>query len=136
DIELHFILTHYQVADIFTKPLDEPTFKILIVELVLCLEYETVAPRVSTLEGYDIQVVGEVPVVAVDWWLSVAGLQSASMVVVHLKGHFDMLALSFSFVISEAYGPYTRIGGLSITLFGPSGQVFGDVVARLLVDAI
>ncbi|GKE29398.1 retrovirus-related pol polyprotein from transposon TNT 1-94 [Tanacetum coccineum] len=27
DIELHFIATQYQLADIFTKPLDEPTFK-------------------------------------------------------------------------------------------------------------
>ncbi|GJT30550.1 hypothetical protein Tco_0910825 [Tanacetum coccineum] len=26
DIELHFIPTEYQLADIFTKPLDEPTF--------------------------------------------------------------------------------------------------------------
>ncbi|GKB51624.1 retrovirus-related pol polyprotein from transposon TNT 1-94 [Tanacetum coccineum] len=34
-IELHFIPTQYQLADIFTKPLDEPTFKRLIVELVL-----------------------------------------------------------------------------------------------------
>ncbi|GKA20483.1 hypothetical protein Tco_0700472 [Tanacetum coccineum] len=33
DIELHFILTQYQLADIFTKPLDELTFKRLIVEL-------------------------------------------------------------------------------------------------------
>ncbi|GJT37936.1 hypothetical protein Tco_0937801 [Tanacetum coccineum] len=33
DIELHFIPTQYQLADIFTKPLDEPTFKILIVDL-------------------------------------------------------------------------------------------------------
>ncbi|GKA36331.1 hypothetical protein Tco_0722822, partial [Tanacetum coccineum] len=33
DIELHFILTQYQLADIFTKPLDEPIFKRLIVEL-------------------------------------------------------------------------------------------------------
>ncbi|GKD55293.1 hypothetical protein Tco_1288680, partial [Tanacetum coccineum] len=33
DIELHFIPTQYQLADIFTKPLDEPTFKILIIEL-------------------------------------------------------------------------------------------------------
>ncbi|GKA10555.1 hypothetical protein Tco_0689988 [Tanacetum coccineum] len=31
DIELHFIPTQYQLADIFTKPLDEPTFKRLIV---------------------------------------------------------------------------------------------------------
>ncbi|GKA42788.1 hypothetical protein Tco_0735448 [Tanacetum coccineum] len=33
DIELHFIPTQYQLADIFTKPLDKPTFKRLIVEL-------------------------------------------------------------------------------------------------------
>ncbi|GJX70120.1 retrovirus-related pol polyprotein from transposon TNT 1-94 [Tanacetum coccineum] len=33
DIELHFIPTEYQLADIFTKPLDEPTFKRLIVKL-------------------------------------------------------------------------------------------------------
>ncbi|GJS22704.1 hypothetical protein Tco_0451336 [Tanacetum coccineum] len=33
DIELHFIPTQYQLADIFTKPLDEPTFKRLIFEL-------------------------------------------------------------------------------------------------------
>ncbi|GKE50624.1 hypothetical protein Tco_1481882, partial [Tanacetum coccineum] len=33
DIELHFIPTQYQVSDIFTKSLDEPTFKRLIVEL-------------------------------------------------------------------------------------------------------
>nr|GFA82759.1 uncharacterized mitochondrial protein AtMg00810-like [Tanacetum cinerariifolium] len=33
DIELHFIPTQYQHADIYTKTLDEPTFKRLIVEL-------------------------------------------------------------------------------------------------------
>ncbi|GKA04292.1 hypothetical protein Tco_0677073 [Tanacetum coccineum] len=33
DIKLHFIPTQYQLADIFTKPLNEPTFKRLIVEL-------------------------------------------------------------------------------------------------------
>ncbi|GJY79442.1 retrovirus-related pol polyprotein from transposon TNT 1-94 [Tanacetum coccineum] len=33
DIELHFILTKYQLADIFTKPLDEPTFTRLKSEL-------------------------------------------------------------------------------------------------------
>ncbi|GJX88153.1 retrovirus-related pol polyprotein from transposon TNT 1-94 [Tanacetum coccineum] len=33
DIELDFIPTQYQLTDIFTKPLDEPTFKRLIVEL-------------------------------------------------------------------------------------------------------
>ncbi|GJU51707.1 retrovirus-related pol polyprotein from transposon TNT 1-94 [Tanacetum coccineum] len=33
NIELHFIPTQYQLADIFNKPLDEPTFKRLIIEL-------------------------------------------------------------------------------------------------------
>ncbi|GJS87785.1 retrovirus-related pol polyprotein from transposon TNT 1-94 [Tanacetum coccineum] len=35
DIELRFIPTQYQLADIFTKPLNEPTFKRFIVELDL-----------------------------------------------------------------------------------------------------
>nr|GEV26076.1 retrovirus-related Pol polyprotein from transposon TNT 1-94 [Tanacetum cinerariifolium] len=33
DVELHFIPNQYQLANIFTKPLDEPTFRRLIVEL-------------------------------------------------------------------------------------------------------
>ncbi|GKF03390.1 hypothetical protein Tco_0030313 [Tanacetum coccineum] len=33
DIKLHFIRTEYQLADIFTKPLDEPTFTRLKAEL-------------------------------------------------------------------------------------------------------
>ncbi|GJV79246.1 hypothetical protein Tco_1515116 [Tanacetum coccineum] len=33
DIELHFIPTEYQLADIFTKPLDDPTFTRLKAEL-------------------------------------------------------------------------------------------------------
>ncbi|GJX64935.1 hypothetical protein Tco_0299278 [Tanacetum coccineum] len=33
DIELHFIPTEYQLADIFTKPLDEPTFTRIKAEL-------------------------------------------------------------------------------------------------------
>ncbi|GJU64525.1 hypothetical protein Tco_1246360 [Tanacetum coccineum] len=37
DIELHFIPNQYQLADIFTKPLDDPTFKRLIVELELTI---------------------------------------------------------------------------------------------------
>ncbi|GJT82396.1 retrovirus-related pol polyprotein from transposon TNT 1-94 [Tanacetum coccineum] len=38
DIELHFIPAQYQLADSFTKPLDEPTFKRLIVELAFSSE--------------------------------------------------------------------------------------------------
>ncbi|GJX19517.1 retrovirus-related pol polyprotein from transposon TNT 1-94 [Tanacetum coccineum] len=47
DIELHFIPTQYQLADIFTKPLDEPTFKRLIVELGM-LNIDS-KPEASTL---------------------------------------------------------------------------------------
>ncbi|GKA11450.1 hypothetical protein Tco_0690996 [Tanacetum coccineum] len=35
DIKLHFIPTQYQLVDIFTKPLDEPTFKRSICKLAL-----------------------------------------------------------------------------------------------------
>nr|GEW08591.1 retrovirus-related Pol polyprotein from transposon TNT 1-94 [Tanacetum cinerariifolium] len=38
DIELHFIPTEYQLADIFTKPLDEPTF----ISLKAKLEQQTI----------------------------------------------------------------------------------------------
>ncbi|GJQ96108.1 retrovirus-related pol polyprotein from transposon TNT 1-94 [Tanacetum coccineum] len=49
DIELYFIPTQYQLTDIFTKPLDEPTFKRLIVELAKTLEGSKVWE--STLTG-------------------------------------------------------------------------------------
>ncbi|GJW29518.1 retrovirus-related pol polyprotein from transposon TNT 1-94 [Tanacetum coccineum] len=43
DIELHFVPTVYQLADIFTKPLDEPTFPRLKAELgiPLTLDFNT-----------------------------------------------------------------------------------------------
>ncbi|XP_076912738.1 AT-hook motif nuclear-localized protein 10-like [Bidens hawaiensis] len=51
------------------------------------------------------------------------------------EGRFDILSLSGSFVLSEAYGQRTRTGGLSIKLSGADGRVFGGVVAGLLVAA-
>lgn len=51
------------------------------------------------------------------------------------EGRFDILALSGSFVLSEIYGQRTRTGGLSVTLSGPDGRVFGGVVAGLLIAA-
>ncbi|GJX17620.1 retrovirus-related pol polyprotein from transposon TNT 1-94 [Tanacetum coccineum] len=47
DIELHFIPTQYQLADIFTKPLDDPTFKRLIV-VVGMLNFDS-KPKASVL---------------------------------------------------------------------------------------
>nr|GEW97180.1 retrovirus-related Pol polyprotein from transposon TNT 1-94 [Tanacetum cinerariifolium] len=40
NIELHFIPTQYQLADIFTKPLDELTFKRLIVKLDVLVAFQ------------------------------------------------------------------------------------------------
>ncbi|GKE58924.1 hypothetical protein Tco_1498109 [Tanacetum coccineum] len=51
DIELHFIPTQYQLADIFTKPLDEPTFKRLIVELGMLNIVSKPEPSVLTKEN-------------------------------------------------------------------------------------
>ncbi|GJR47803.1 hypothetical protein Tco_1315906 [Tanacetum coccineum] len=51
DIELHFIPTQYQLADIFTKPLDEPTFKRLIVELGMLNIDSKFEPSVMTEEN-------------------------------------------------------------------------------------
>ncbi|GJY56967.1 retrovirus-related pol polyprotein from transposon TNT 1-94, partial [Tanacetum coccineum] len=46
DIELHFIPTQYQLSDIFNKPLEEPTFKRLIVELGM-LNIDNLKPESS-----------------------------------------------------------------------------------------
>ncbi|GJZ38467.1 hypothetical protein Tco_0585030 [Tanacetum coccineum] len=51
DIELHFIPTQYQLDDIFTKPLDEPTFKRMIVELGMLNIDSKPEPSVLTKEN-------------------------------------------------------------------------------------
>ncbi|GJV71674.1 hypothetical protein Tco_1491669 [Tanacetum coccineum] len=51
DIELHFIPTQYQLDDIFTKALDEPTFKRLIVELGMLNIDSKPKPSVLTEEN-------------------------------------------------------------------------------------
>ncbi|GJT25822.1 retrovirus-related pol polyprotein from transposon TNT 1-94 [Tanacetum coccineum] len=50
DIELHFIPTQYQLADIFTKPLEEPTFKRLIVELAEPSSHNPSSPEITPKE--------------------------------------------------------------------------------------
>ncbi|GJX52981.1 retrovirus-related pol polyprotein from transposon TNT 1-94, partial [Tanacetum coccineum] len=75
DIELHFIPTQYQVADIFTKPLDEPTFKRLICELGYSGEIEAkgtlrkgfLPPRWRLLIGQIIQCLGEIDFAKLIW---------------------------------------------------------------------
>ncbi|XP_075516689.1 AT-hook motif nuclear-localized protein 10 [Primulina tabacum] len=49
------------------------------------------------------------------------------------QGRFDILSLSGSFLLSEVSGQKSRIGGLSITLSGSDGRVFGGCVAGLLI---
>ncbi|GJX75321.1 retrovirus-related pol polyprotein from transposon TNT 1-94 [Tanacetum coccineum] len=51
DIELHLIPTQYQLAHIFTKPLDEPTFKRLIIELGMLNIDSKPEPSVLTKEN-------------------------------------------------------------------------------------
>ncbi|GJQ94940.1 hypothetical protein Tco_0006079 [Tanacetum coccineum] len=51
DIELHFIPTQYPLTDIFTKPLDEPTFKRLIVKLGMLNIDSKPKPSVPTEEN-------------------------------------------------------------------------------------
>ncbi|KZV37286.1 DNA-binding protein ESCAROLA [Dorcoceras hygrometricum] len=51
------------------------------------------------------------------------------------QGRFDILSLSGSFLLSEISGQKSRIGGLSITLSGSDGRVFGGCVAGLLIAA-
>ncbi|GJZ38798.1 hypothetical protein Tco_0585361 [Tanacetum coccineum] len=55
DIKLHFIRTEYQLVDIFTKPLDEPTFTILKAELgMLNIDYSlSLFNHVHTTVAYD-----------------------------------------------------------------------------------
>ncbi|KAL6578241.1 hypothetical protein OROMI_010569 [Orobanche minor] len=51
------------------------------------------------------------------------------------EGRFDLLSLSGSFMLSDAGGQKSRTGGLSTTLAGPDGRVFGGCVAGLLIAA-
>ncbi|XP_047980459.1 AT-hook motif nuclear-localized protein 10-like isoform X2 [Salvia hispanica] len=51
------------------------------------------------------------------------------------EGRFDILSLSGSFMVSDTGGPKSRIGGLSTTLAGPQGRVFGGCVSGVLIAA-
>ncbi|PIA25684.1 hypothetical protein AQUCO_10900019v1 [Aquilegia coerulea] len=51
------------------------------------------------------------------------------------EGRFEILSLSGSFSLSESGGQRIRTGGLSVTLAGPDGRVFGGGVAGLLTAA-
>ncbi|GJZ15843.1 hypothetical protein Tco_0551520 [Tanacetum coccineum] len=51
DIELHFIPTEYQLADIFTKPLDEPTFTRLKAERTTLSPHQIGSWEQSNIKG-------------------------------------------------------------------------------------
>ncbi|MCD7455013.1 hypothetical protein HAX54_026741 [Datura stramonium] len=51
------------------------------------------------------------------------------------EGRFGIISLSGSFLLSESNGNRSRTGGLSVSLAGPDGRVFGGVVAGTLTAA-
>lgn len=51
------------------------------------------------------------------------------------EGRFDILSLSGSFMLSEIGGQQSRTGGLSVSLAGSDGRIFGGCVAGVLTAA-
>ncbi|XP_057516981.1 AT-hook motif nuclear-localized protein 10 isoform X2 [Amaranthus tricolor] len=49
------------------------------------------------------------------------------------EGRFEILSLSGSFMLADSGGPQSRSGGLSVSLAGSDGRVFGGGVAGLLI---
>ncbi|KAA0038582.1 AT-hook motif nuclear-localized protein 13-like [Cucumis melo var. makuwa] len=52
---------------------------------------------------------------------------------VSYEGHYDIISLSGSFLLSENNGTRSRTGGLSVLLAGSNGQVLGGGVAGMLM---
>ncbi|CDY65097.1 BnaAnng20150D [Brassica napus] len=51
------------------------------------------------------------------------------------EGHFEILSLTGSFITSETGGIRSRAGGISVSLSGPDGHVFGGGLSGLLLAA-
>ncbi|THG18369.1 hypothetical protein TEA_014390 [Camellia sinensis var. sinensis] len=51
------------------------------------------------------------------------------------RGRFEILSLTGTFVITDSGGTKSRSGGMSVSLAGPDGRVFGGALAGLLVAA-
>ncbi|KAI8030110.1 AT-hook motif nuclear-localized protein 3 [Camellia lanceoleosa] len=51
------------------------------------------------------------------------------------EGRFEILSLTGTFVITDSGGTKSRSGGMSVSLAGPDGRVFGGALAGLLVAA-
>lgn len=52
-----------------------------------------------------------------------------------MKGRFEILSLSGSFLMTEIDGQRMRSGGMTVSLSGPDGRVMGGGVAGLLIAA-
>ena len=52
-----------------------------------------------------------------------------------VQGHFEILSLTGSFIPSETGGTRSRAGGMSVSLAGPDGRVFGGGLAGLFIAA-
>jgi hypothetical protein len=51
------------------------------------------------------------------------------------EGHFEILSLTGSFIPSESGGTRSRAGGMSVSLAGQDGRVFGGGLAGLFIAA-
>jgi len=51
------------------------------------------------------------------------------------KGRFEILSLSGSFMPTQNGGTKGRAGGMSISLAGPNGNIFGGGLAGMLIAA-
>lgn len=52
-----------------------------------------------------------------------------------MQGRYDILRLSNPDMLVETGGQRSRTGGLSVTLAGPDGRIFGGSVAGVLTAA-
>ncbi|XP_062228778.1 AT-hook motif nuclear-localized protein 10-like isoform X1 [Phragmites australis] len=59
----------------------------------------------------------------------------SSVGTVTYEGHFEILSLAGSYLLSESAGLSSRTGGLSVSLAGPDGRVLGGAVAGPLTAA-
>ncbi|CAN6851113.1 unnamed protein product [Brassica oleracea] len=64
---------------------------------------------------------------------SVTLRQSLTSGTLTYEGHFEILSLTGSFITSETGGIRSRAGGMSVSLSGPDGHVFGGGLSGLLL---
>ncbi|GJZ75158.1 hypothetical protein Tco_0639623 [Tanacetum coccineum] len=116
-IELHFILTQYQLDDIFTKPLDEPTFKIFIVKLGGILEEVGVNTFMNAIGAhylsYSSEYVAPPFIKTVRQWFSTIGYEEA---------------VKANRTLKKSLLPPSLVNGVNIDY---AKQIWEDIVTKL-----